>query len=49
MGCRELENLESKMKLMLEEMVIGYDILLELNPEEENKYLEKKIMDIAVS
>ena len=49
-GCRELEELKEKVEWKIEEMEAGYDRLIELDPENEKRYLEKKreVVDIAV-
>ena len=49
-GCRELEELKEKVEWKIEEMEAGYDRLVELDPENEKRYLEKKreVVDIAV-
>ena len=49
-GCRELEQLKEKMEWKAEEMEAGYDRLIEIEPENEKRYLEKKkeIIDIAI-
>ena len=49
-GCRELEQLKERMEIKTEEMEAGYDALIELEPQEEKRFLEKKkeIIDIAV-
>ena len=41
-GCIELEQLKEKMEWKIEEMEAGYDRLIELDPENEKRYLEKK-------
>ena len=41
-GCRELEQLKEKMETKTEEMEAGYDALIELEPLEEKRLLEKK-------
>ena len=41
-GCRELEQLKEKVEWKTEEMEAGYDRLIELDPENEKRYLEKK-------
>ena len=48
--CRELEELKEKMEIKAEEMEAGYDMLKDIEPENEKRYLEKKkeIIDIAV-
>ena len=50
-GCIELEQLKEKMEWKIEEMEAGYDRLIELDPDNEKRYLEKKreVVDIAVS
>ena len=50
-GCMELEQLKEKMEYKIEEMEAGYDRLIELDPGNEKRYLEKKreVVDIAVS
>ena len=50
-GCTELEQLKEKMEYKIEEMEAGYDRLIELDPGNEKRYLEKKreVVDIAVS
>ena len=50
-GCRELEELKEKVEWKIEEMEAGYDRLIELDPENEKRYLEKKreVVDIAVA
>ena len=49
-GCRELEQLKEKMELKAKEMEAGYDTLIEIEPENEKRFLEKKkeIIDIAI-
>ena len=49
-GCRELEELKKKVEWKIEEMEAGYDRLIELDPDNEKRYLEKKreVVDIAV-
>ena len=49
-GCQELEQLKERMEIKTEEMEAGYDTLIELEPQEEKRFLEKKkeIIDIAV-
>ena len=48
--CRELEELKERMEIKAEEMEAGYDMLIEIEPEDEKRFLEKKkeIIDIAV-
>ena len=41
-GAREIETLRFKMEEKIEEIEAGYDTLIEMQPEEERKYLEKK-------
>ena len=41
-GCRELEQLKEKMEWKAEEMEADYDRLIELDPDNEKRYLEKK-------
>ena len=41
-GCRELEQLKEKMEWKAEEMEAGYDILIELYPENEKKIPTKR-------
>ena len=50
-GCRELEELKEKVEWKIEEMEAGYDRLIELDPENEKRYLEKKreVVNIAVA
>ena len=50
-GCRELEQLKEKVEWKIEEMEAGYDRLIELDPENEKRYLEKKreVVDIAIA
>ena len=50
-GCIELEQLKEKMEWKIEEMEAGYDRLIELDPDNEKRYLEKKreVVDIAVA
>ena len=50
-GCRELEQLKEKVERKIEEMEAGYDRLIELDPENEKRYLEKKreVVDIAIA
>ena len=49
-GAREIETLRFKMEEKIEEIEAGYDTLIEMQPEEERKYLEKKagISDEAI-
>ena len=49
-GAREIETLRLKMEEKIEEIEAGYDTLIETQPEEEIKYLEKKagISDEAI-
>ena len=49
-GCLELEQLKERMEIKTEEMEAGYDTLIELEPQEEKRFLEKKkeIINIAV-
>ena len=49
-GCQELEQLKERMEIKTEEMEAGYDTLIELEPQEEKRFIEKKkeIIDIAV-
>ena len=49
-GCQELEQLKEKMETKTEEMEAGYDALIQLEPEDENRLQEKKkeIIDIAI-
>ena len=48
-GCRRLEQLKEKVETKTEEMEAGYNALIELDPQEEKRLLEKKkeIIDIA--
>ena len=48
--CRELEEIKEKMEIKAEETEAGYDMLIEIEPENEKIFLEKKkeIIDIAV-
>ena len=50
-GCQELEALKEKVEWKMEEMEAGYDRLIELDPENEKRYLEKKreVVDIAIA
>ena len=50
-GCQELEELKEKVEWKIEEMEAGYDRLIELDPENEKRYLEKKreVVNIAVA
>ena len=41
-GCQELEQLKERMEMKTEEMEAGYDMLIELEPQEEKRFLEKK-------
>ena len=41
-GCHELEQLKERMETKTEEMEAGYDALIELEPLEEKRLLEKK-------
>ena len=41
-GCRELEQLKEKMEMKAEEMEAGYDTQIEIEPENEKRFLEKK-------
>ena len=49
-GAREIENLRLRMEEKIEEIKAGYDTLIEMQPDEERKYLEKKagISDEAI-
>ena len=49
-GAREIEILRHKMEEKIEEVEAGYDCLIELTPDDERKYLEKKaaITDEAI-
>ena len=49
-GAREIETLRLKMEQKIEEIEAGYDTLIEMQPEDERKYLEKKagISDKAI-
>ena len=49
-GCPELEQLKEWMEIKTEEREAGYDTLIELEPQDEKRFLEKKkeIIDIAV-
>ena len=48
--CRELEQLKERMEIKTEEMEAGFNTLIELQPQDEKRFLEKKkeIIDIAV-
>ena len=41
-GAREIEALREKMEEKIMEVEAGFDCLIELEPEDERKYLEKK-------
>ena len=41
-GGREIETLRAKMEEKIEEIEAGYNTLIEMQPDEESKYLEKK-------
>ena len=49
-GAREIETLRLKMEEKIEEIEAGYDTLIEMQPDDERKYLEKKagISDEAI-
>ena len=49
-GAREIENLRLRMEEKIEEIEAGYDTLIEIQPDDERKYLEKKagISDEAI-
>ena len=49
-GAREIETLRQRMEEKMEEIEAGYDTLIEMQPDDERKYLEKKagISDEAV-
>ena len=49
-GAREIETLRLKMEEKIEEIEAGYDTLIEMQPHDERKYLEKKagISDEAI-
>ena len=49
-GAREIEILRHKMEEKIEEIEAGYDCLIEMQPDDERKYLEKKagISDEAI-
>ena len=37
--CRELEELKERMEIKAEEMEAGYDTLIDIEPENEKRYL----------
>ena len=41
-GAREIETLRLRMEEKIEEIKAGYDTLIEMQPDDERKYLEKK-------
>ena len=49
-GAREIEVLRHKMEEKIEEIEAGYNCLIDMQPEDERKYLEKKagISDKAI-